>query len=171
MVGSRECWMDLRHGKESITMVSTRGIVSALDNNTHVARPARISVKKRDPLRSLRWPENSKWKYLPTGLSATRLFQRSTKVMLNVGDDRERMLKKTTGETLSRAPSLSLVVGFAGSDRSVGRVSTICALPHSNRRSLEGDFWKAATKVRHRLSAGKIFWKTLLFSLILAINL
>lgn len=50
--------------------------------DTHVARPARISVKNREPFRSFLEPECSSRKYRPNGLLATRLFVRSIQVIL-----------------------------------------------------------------------------------------
>jgi hypothetical protein len=60
------------------------------DTKTHVARPARISVKKREPFRSLRAPENSRRKNRPIGLAATRLFKRSVKVIVEASEQRRR---------------------------------------------------------------------------------
>lgn len=48
---------------------------------TYVARPARTSVKKREPLRSFGSPENSSRKRRPTTLPATRRLARSTHVI------------------------------------------------------------------------------------------
>ena len=58
------------------------GIIVGWLTDTHVASPARISVKNREPFRSFLWPECSSRKYRPNELLATRLFVRSIQVIL-----------------------------------------------------------------------------------------